>query len=402
MPTTTGGSRDPVRAAVARAIAERAPGLFGLACSGGADSMALADAAIAVAGAPHVVVIAIDHGLQPGSADAVARVAAWARAQGAAAVTRRVEVARRASLEAAARDARYAALEAIAAELGLTAVLLGHTARDQVETIAMRILRGTGPAGLTGIPAVRGPFVRPLLGLPRAAIEAYVAARHLPAWEDPMNADPRFLRTRVRERILPALRAENPALDAALLRLAASAREWQDAIDLAARPLAQLPIDCARLRALPAAIRKRALALALDAAGVGHDAVHLDRLDALACAPARGEVALDLPGARLVKSYERLDLPRAGAPAAPLAAPPGHELRAWRPGDRMRPARLGGRSRKLSDLYGDAKLPRAARRSARVLVRAADGVIVWAEHVGAAYGEPVDLVPDPGHSGGSF
>ncbi|HEY5951866.1 MAG TPA: tRNA lysidine(34) synthetase TilS, partial [Kofleriaceae bacterium] len=154
-------SSDPVstlRAAVKLWNDRLAPGLFGLACSGGADSMALADAAIAELGASNVVVIHIDHGLSPTSALVGEQVASWARGQGVAAVVRRVEVERRASIEAAARDARYAALDAIRLEIGASWILLGHTARDQAETVMMRIVRGTGPAGLAGIPMIRGRF----------------------------------------------------------------------------------------------------------------------------------------------------------------------------------------------------------------------------------------------------
>src|SRR5207253_10900795 len=114
-----------------------------------------------------VVIMTIDHRLRNGSGEVARAVADWAIGRGARAVVRRVEVAQRASLEAAARDARYAALDAIARELSLGRVLLGHTARDQAETVLLRVLRGTGPAGLAGIPATRGVYVRPLLDLPR-------------------------------------------------------------------------------------------------------------------------------------------------------------------------------------------------------------------------------------------
>src|SRR5690242_16287875 len=113
MPST---SCDPVRAlreAVKRWHAQLGPGLFGLACSGGTDSMALADAALAELGANNIVVIHVDHGLSPGSGAVAEGVAAWARGQGVAAIVRRVEVERRASIEAAARDARYEALDAV-------------------------------------------------------------------------------------------------------------------------------------------------------------------------------------------------------------------------------------------------------------------------------------------------
>jgi tRNA(Ile)-lysidine synthase len=371
MPTTV---RDPVstiRREVNRWYGLLGPGLYGLACSGGADSLVLADAAIAEIGAANVVVITIDHGLQK---DASEQVVAWAREQGAAAIVRRVQVEKRASLEAAARDARYAAFEVIADELGIEWVWLGHTARDQAETVLMRIVRGTGPAGLAGIPTVRGRFVRPLLRFPRELVEAYAAARALPAWDDPMNQDRRLQRVRVREVLLPALRAENPAIDEALCRLGAAAREWTDVIDEVAEPLARFPMPA---DGEPAVV-KRALALALEREGIGYEAAHLDAIARL----RRTGAGVDLPGGRVERSYDRLVLvaPRA---VAPLEVP-GCEVRVWQPGDRMRPARLKGRSRKLSDLYIDAKVPRDVRATARVAIR--DGVIVWAEHLGAAYG----------------
>jgi tRNA(Ile)-lysidine synthase len=382
-----------VREAVAAALDHVGPGLYGVACSGGADSMVLADAAIAVAGAPHVVTLTIDHGLQ-----ACPDVAAWARGLGAAAVTRRVVVPARASLEAAARQVRYAALDALADELGLAVILTAHTARDQAETVLLRILRGTGPAGLVGIPARRGRLLRPLLDMPREVIDAYAGERVLPIWSDPMNDDRRFARARVRHDVLPALRRDNPRVDAALIRLAASTAEWLAVIDDRASRFAALPIACTALAAEPAAIRKRALALALDRAGLGYDAAHLDQLDRLIRAPARGEVGIDLPGGRIVRSYDDLDLVHART-LVPLIAPPGYELRTWRAGDRMR---LRAHSRKLSDLFIDAKIPRERRAAARVLVRQVDRLIVWAEHLGRASDLPDHVVVEPTRSAGSF
>lgn len=367
---------------------------IGVACSGGVDSVALAHAAIEVAGADRVWVVTIDHGLHTSSSRIARAVVDWANSLGVRGVVRSVEVAERASLEAAARDARFAAFEGLVRELGLAALWLGHTARDQAETVLMRILRGTGPAGLAGIPRVRGPFVRPFLHLPRAATEAYVAAHSLPTWDDPMNADHAIQRVRIRDEILPRLRAENPALDQALLRLAATAREWLDVIDAAAARLGRLPIECSVLAAQPAAVRKRALAIALEHQGIGFDAAHLEQLDALVTAPCRGEVAIDVPGARLVRRYDQLGLDLAASSSGcDWLAPPGHVLRRWQPGDRMRPKRLKGRSRKLSDLFMDAKVPRHLRRLAHVLVRSSDGAIVWAEHIGVAFDEPDHLIP---------
>jgi tRNA(Ile)-lysidine synthetase-like protein len=108
-------------------------------------------------------------------------------------------------------------------------------------------------------------------------------------------------------------------------------------------------------------------------------------------APDRGRVSLDVRGGALVRTYGVISVEPGGELVSqpPLEAPNDeYELRAWRPGDRMRPARLKGRSRKLSDLFIDAKVPRKARGSARVLVRRRDATIVWAEHLGAAFGEP--------------
>jgi tRNA(Ile)-lysidine synthase len=395
---TTTGPVDLLIAAVNAQIRRVGPGLYGVACSGGADSLALADAAIAAAGPTNVVALSIDHGLSPGSAAVSAGVAAWARAQGAAAVVRRVDVVRRGSLEAAARTARYAALDAIADELGLACVLLGHTARDQAETVLLRLLRGTGPAGLAAIPVQRDRFVRPFLAIERAAIDAYAHARALPIWHDPMNDDRRVARVRIREEILPALRRENPRLDAALVRLAGSCAEWLAVIDARARPFAQFPIDGLTLATQPAAIRKRAVSIALEAAGLDYDAAHLDAIDRLITDGDHGQRSIDVRGGAVVRSYGVLSIACEPSEAPAFAIPDGFELRRWRAGDRMRPARLKGRSRKLSDLYIDAKVPRAMRDVARVVVRTSDATIVWAEHVGPAFGEPYS----PTRSGGKF
>jgi len=395
-----------LREAVNAAIGQVGPGVYGVACSGGADSIALADAAIAVVGAPNVVIVTIDHGLQPASAEVAERVAAWARAQGATAIVRRVTVVGD-SLEAAARKARFAAFDQVIEELGLVAMLLAHTARDQAETVLMRILRGTGPAGLAGMAARRGPFVRPWLHVPRADIEEYVRARTLPVWDDPMNRDPAFTRVRVRDSVLPAVRSENPSLDDALVRLAAATREWLEVIDAQAGPLSQLPIDCTVLASAAPAIRKRALAIALERSGVDYEASHLDAIDALVMAPAAGEKSLDVSGARITRSYARLAVHRTDARAIDetmgrpadtngYVAPDGpYVIRTWQTGDRMCPVRLRGRSRKLSDLFIDLKIPRAKRALAHVLVRTTDEAIVWAEHVGIAYGFSTDLAPLP-------
>src|SRR5262249_49957774 len=159
---------------------------------------------------------------------------------------------------------------------GDLAVLLGHTASDQAETVLMRLLRGAGPGGVAGIPARRGRYFRPLLGTTRAEIERYLTRHALEAIADPMNSDPRFLRTGIREKWLPALRAENPQLDAALCRMAERATEVTELLDYAALALrAQAKsgdgdrLAVAALAAAPAAVAKRAISQAAAAAGLG-------------------------------------------------------------------------------------------------------------------------------------
>lgn len=223
-----------------------------------------------------------------------------------------------------------------------------------------------------------------------------------------MNADESIARVRFRRTILPSLRAENPSLDDALVRLAASAREWLGVIDELAAPYARFPLDCRSLASVDPAIRKRGYALALEAAGLGYDATHLEQIDALVCREPSGEVGVDVPGGRVVRSYDAVDIVRPdhrGSADLPVDEPEAadeYETRIWRAGDRMKPARLKGRSRKLSDLYIDAKVPRSVRASARVVVRVADRAIVWAEHVGFAHGESASTIPVPRRTGGTF
>ena len=142
--------------------------------------------------------------------------------------------------ETAARAARYAWLETTRLRLGAALVLTAHHADDQVETVLMRALRGSGPAGLAGMASRRGTLVRPLLPFRRDVLMRYVRARDLPVWSDPANQDPRHLRAWLRGDVLPLLRTALPEVDDALLAVGRHAARdraaWNAALDLLAGP----------------------------------------------------------------------------------------------------------------------------------------------------------------------
>jgi tRNA(Ile)-lysidine synthase len=311
-----------LRDAVRRALADLGVGPADpilVACSHGPDSLALADALLALRdrkAAGPITLCYVDHGLRPASAAEAQAVADFARAHGAASRTVAIAVDRRrgGGLEEALRAARYAALDRVASEACARWIALGHTASDQAETVLARLLRGAGVVGLAGIPPSRGRYVRPLLGLTRADVEAYLAARRLVPSQDESNLSPAFTRNRIRHRLLPLLREENPAADAALARAASSMRELAQALDWAARRLLddlaprrtedELRIAAAPLAQAPAAIAKRILALLASDLGTSLEARHLDAALALCTRPGGRAVALP----RLRARRERGDL----------------------------------------------------------------------------------------------
>ncbi|NUT36118.1 MAG: tRNA lysidine(34) synthetase TilS, partial [Hamadaea sp.] len=255
--------------------------------------------------------VTVDHGLQAGSADRAEAVAAWARSAGldpviVAPVT--IDPADPAGPEAAARQARYAALLHHAHGYAAAAVLLGHSLDDQAETVLLALARGSGPRGLSAMPARREEdgvaFLRPLLGVRRTVLRECCAALGLVPWDDPHNADDRYARARVRADALPALVTAlgpgvpgNLAATAALLALDTSYLDEQAAL---AYPgcVKDGMLDVAAVAALHPALRGRVLrAFALDlgapAAALGHR--HVAALDALVTA-WHGQGPTALPG----------------------------------------------------------------------------------------------------------
>lgn len=243
-----------------------------IALSGGADSLALAAAAAHEARprGMRVTSVTVDHGLQDGSARVAERASAQAAELGIESRVVRVEVGTDGGPEAAARDARYGALRD-AAE-GAAAVLLGHTLDDQAETVLLGLARGAGGTSLAGMaPARRDErgilWLRPLLALRRSVTREACAALGLEAWEDPHNADERFSRVRVRERVLPVLEAElGPGIAEALARTAEQLREDAEAFaelidetieDIVEPAEAGIAVSVPALAANPAALRNR-------------------------------------------------------------------------------------------------------------------------------------------------
>ena len=216
-----------------------------IAYSGGLDSSVLLDAALRVAGASRCIALHVHHGLSPNADAWLAHCEASAGALGVAFDSRRVDVARDdvAGIEAAARDARYRALDTMCAAHGAQSLWLAQHADDQAETVLLQLLRGAGLAGLAAMAPVRAATggasdrwrVRPLLGLLRSQLEQYAHARGLSWVEDESNADVRYARNALRRDVMPALAAHFPGFRDALARTAAHAASAQQLLDELAR-----------------------------------------------------------------------------------------------------------------------------------------------------------------------
>ncbi|GAA1000595.1 tRNA lysidine(34) synthetase TilS [Subtercola frigoramans] len=294
--------------------------------SGGPDSLALA--AAAAFEAPRAGIragaIVVDHGLQVGSAQVAAEAARQARELGLDPVlVERVTVERGTAVsgptggpEAAARTARYAAFERALATTGASHVLLAHTLDDQAETVLLGLARGSGPASLSGMSAVNGVYLRPLLGIHRGVVHQALADQRLTAWHDPQNLDHAYARVRVRETVLPLLEAElGPGIADALARTADQLREDSDALDaLAAEWAAEIvdhaeagiAVDVHGLASNPAALAQRIVRFVV-AAEFG---TALSRAQTLAVLKLvtewHGQAGVDLPGIRVARIDGRL------------------------------------------------------------------------------------------------
>ena len=436
----------PVERAVRRWWLEAGESPIVVAVSGGADSMALVEAlrqTMPVAtksrdDKSRLRIAHLNHTLRDDSGRDAAHVADYANRHGlvSSRKTRNVAAIARAeglSVEEAGRNERYKYFAAAAIVHRTKLVLTGHTQDDQIETVLMRIVRGTGQAGLAGIPNRRGIFARPLLNLTRHDTVDYCRLREVEFVNDPSNADTKYFRNRVRHEILPELRAVYPGIDAALLRIAANARrdqqrfadytdDWHRALvtvegdelavrtggvddmdretverflhDVCARNGWSRDLDRSHYARLAGLFRNSRPGASADLPGFSarreHDAVVLSRLG-FRPRPVLESHALVVPGTMRVgkkwileTDFVSLEEARraiasgqaGGAVAYFDADAVGEDLVVGppRPGDRMRPLGMAGH-KKLSDIFIDRKVPRRYR-DATFLIRK-DETVHW-------------------------
>ncbi len=277
-----------------------------VAVSGGTDSLALAYALIKEA--PDLVInliaVTVDHQLQSGSADQAAKVQVELKAMGyQEVIIEKVSVKEESGLEADARAARYAALDAIAKAYGATQIFLGHTRDDQAETVLLGLARGSGTRSLSGMAVINGKYARPFLQLTREQIVAACNEVGLKPWSDPHNENAKFSRVRVRNSVLPVMESEiGPGIAAALARSAAILRDDADALDEMAQAVISRvdlkDLDCAALAELPRAIRSRVLRAAIYLAGAPGGSLSADHLSAVESLVTswHGQGEVSLPG----------------------------------------------------------------------------------------------------------
>jgi len=407
-------SERPLEAAAASGLIREGEPLLVL-LSGGADSTCLLDVALRLGA--HVSALHANYGLRPESDSDAEFCRALCERLGVPLTVERLSLPGLGNLQAEARELRYALAERHAAG-GTYAT--GHTASDQAETVLYRLAVSPGRRALLGMPARRGRLVRPLLEVTREETRDYCRAHGLDWVEDRSNVDPRFARARVRKEVVPVLRDLNPAAERTIVEtsrlLADEAEVLERAVDEVVVRLGEQAQELSELQALPPGLARLVLRRLAERASAGSHALTRADCDAiLALGESGGSASLDLGGGlRAVAEYGVLRFTR--DPDAPAPEPvhlpvPGHArfgdweveaalgsggeasvtaaelspiltVRAWREGDRMRPAGLGG-SKSLQDLFTDRKVPRALRHSLPVVE--SEGEIVWV--AGVAVGE---------------
>jgi tRNA(Ile)-lysidine synthase len=350
------------------------------------------------------------------------------------------------SVQQAARQLRYRFLHALHQALNATRIALGHTADDQAETLLLRLVRGSGPAGLAGIPAVRLPFIRPLISVSRSAIYSYLQSEHCPWVEDSSNAHTVYLRNRVRLDLLPKLQQYNPQIVRRLNELAdmlrADSQVLEQQVDewalqtLAWQTRGRVEIYCRLFGLAPVAIQRRLLRRVIEALATSPEVVgfkHIERLRQFIVSGHQGR-RCSFPGAigieRRAETMLLWDGSRPPAISCMLALPvpgkvdivslnirltadvilkPCHlgrmspqralldlnrivgplQVRFRQPGDCFYPLGSPG-SKKLQDFFTDIRIPRGERPYVPLVV--SNREIVWV--VGYRIAEPFKLRPE--------
>ncbi|MSR35896.1 MAG: tRNA lysidine(34) synthetase TilS [Gemmatimonadetes bacterium] len=412
-----------------------------VALSGGLDSLVLLHLLRFAPELPRVDVVAahFDHRMRAESGADARWVAGLTRAWGVpleiGAATAPI------ASEEAARDARYAFLDSTRARVDARWIVTAHHADDQAETVLFRVARGTGLQGMRGIPARRGPLLRPLLPFWRAELEAYARAARLDPNPDPSNADPRFARNVIRAELLPRMEAAvAPGSRRALVRLARLAareeRGWREVVDgvLAAavleRDADRIVVAAPVLLGYGSAVRARVLRALVRALGATLDEVGTRVAGEFTRSASSGRSCALTGGVVLSREFDRLVLSRGAHPHAPEAAleidgasagegrfemggrrwaaswsldplPRGEpfacsrlpfplRFRGRRPGDRIR---LSYGSKKLKKLLGEARIPLSERERLPVLVDG-EGQVLWVPGVARRAGtEPAPGEP---------
>ena len=340
------------------------------------------------------------------------------------------------SLQEYAREARYEVLLTLANKMGATKIALGHTADDQVETVLMWMIRGAGTKGLGGIQPTRRPyFIRPMLGVSRSEILAYLASRELEYRVDHSNLQPIYLRNRIRLELIPILKRYNPSLVKVLSRQADIVREEDGFLDqLAIKSLKQtkvvstevsLVLDRTRLLALPLTLRRRVVRLAIQRMTKMIQGPRFDSVESVLNRVVEGQSGkwVMVHGIRIGREYDAIQFQeltlgtecvepyKAVNRAVPIPSQviwpltgqtlditlrksptffyqtESHQalldaetftplliIRTWQPGDQFYPLGLYGKRKKLQDFFSDIRLERSKRSRVPLLV-APEGIL---------------------------
>jgi tRNA(Ile)-lysidine synthase len=301
-----------LRSAVRASLEKFSPGdVVLVAVSGGADSLALAEA-VKLEGEKltlKIIGVTVDHQLQSRSAAQAAKVVSQLSIP---CLIEKVSIQITDGLEASARRARYAALDKCAKENSAVAVLLGHTKDDQAETVLLGLARGSGARSLSGMAGENGIYLRPFLNITREQTLSACKELNLEPWNDPHNDDPSFLRVRVRKEVLPIMERElGPSVKDALVRSAQLLRDDADALDAIAADFwdSDKSLEIEPLKKLAKAVRTRVIRLALFESGISQlSAEQVGQVEAL-ISNWKGQGEVSLPsGVKVSRISGRLTL----------------------------------------------------------------------------------------------